>query len=328
MNQVIYVTGHRHPDTDSVAAAIAYSSLKKHQGLNCIPCRLGELNDETKYLLDRFGFEQPYHLKDARVTLSEIQLSEPVMVQRDTTIYETVQLMESKHIPMIAVVDEQEHFLGIVTYQDISMVGMGDTSFGIDLLKQTTVEAIAKTLNGKIVYASPQTHLNGKVSIVAMTKHGLDNYEVKDRIVMLGDDTQAQVDAIEKGAGLLIVVWAQTIDEKVIALAKEKQCSIVISGHGAMNTSRYLYFAPPIHLLMNEKVISFHEWEVAEDVLKKMLKTRFRTYPVLDQEEKYVGYVMRYDILNSKNKSIVMVDHNEFSQSVRAIEKEIGRAHV
>ena len=117
------------------------------------------------------------------------------------------------------------------------------------------------------------------------------------------------------------MVWAQTIDEKVIALAKEKQCSIVISGHGAMNTSRYLYFAPPIHLLMNEKVISFHEWEVAEDVLKKMLKTRFRTYPVLDQEEKYVGYVMRYDILNSKNKSIVMVDHNEFSQSVRAIEK-------
>lgn len=321
MNQVIYVTGHRHPDTDSVAAAIAYSSLKKRQGLNCIPCRLGELNDETKYLLDRFGFEQPYHLKDARVTLSEIQLSEPVMVQRDTTIYETVQLMEGKHIPMIAVVDEQEHFLGIVTYQDISMVGMGDTSFGIDLLKQTTIEAIAKTLNGKIVYASPQTHLNGKVSIVAMTKHGLDNYEVKDRIVMLGDDTQAQVDAIEKGAGLLIVVWAQTIDEKVIALAKEKQCSIVISGHGAMNTSRYLYFAPPIHLLMNEKVISFHEWEVAEDVLKKMLKTRFRTYPVLDQEEKYVGYVMRYDILNSKNKSIVMVDHNEFSQSVRAIEK-------
>lgn len=131
MNQVIYVTGHRHPDTDSVAAAIAYSSLKKHQGLNCIPCRLGELNDETKYLLDRFGFEQPYHLKDARVTLSEIQLSEPVMVQRDTTIYETVQLMESKHIPMIAVVDEQEHFLGIVTYQDISMVGMGDTSLAL-----------------------------------------------------------------------------------------------------------------------------------------------------------------------------------------------------
>ncbi len=321
MEKIVYVTGHRHPDTDSVAAAIAYSELKKHQGMNCIPCRLGELNDESKYLLKRFHFEEPYHLKDARVSLSEIEINKPITVKADATIHEVVQLMEEDHLPMIAVIDDDSHLLGIVTYQDLSSIGMGDTSFGIDLLKKTSVEAIAKTLNGKIIHLAKQSHLNGKVSIVAMTQCGLSNYEVKDRIVMLGDDTQAQMDAIEKGAGLLIVVWTKAIDSKVIDLAKEKNCSIVISGHGAMNTSRYLYFAPPISLLMNQNVIQFHEYEIAEDVLKKMLKTRYRSYPVLDEKDRYIGYVMRFDLLKAKNKSIVMVDHNEFSQSVRAIEK-------
>ena len=321
MEKVVYVTGHRHPDTDSVAAAIAYSALKNQQGKNCIPCRLGELNDETKYLLDRFGFEEPYHLKDARVSLGEIQLNKPIVVHPDTTIHETVQLMDEESVPMIAVVDDENYLVGIVTYQDISSIGMGDTALGIDLLKQTKVESIAKVLNGKIVHLASESHLNGKVSIVAMTKCGLSNYEVKDRIVMLGDDTQSQIEAIQKGAGLLIVVWSNSIDSSVVSLAEKNNCSIVISGHGAMNTSRYLYFAPPISLMMNKDVIKFHNYEIAEEALKKMLKTRFRTYPVLDEDDHYIGYVMRYDILNSRNKSIVMVDHNEFSQSVRAIEK-------
>ncbi len=321
MNNTIYVTGHKHPDTDSIAAAIAYSDLKSKQGIKCIPCRLGELNEETKYLLNRFGFEEPYYLKDARVSLSEIDLNKPIMVKEDTTIQEVVHIMDENHIPMIGITDENQKLLGIVTYQDISSVGMKDTALGIDLLKHTTLQAIEKTLNGKIIYEANSPHINGKVSIIAMSQQGLANYEIKDRMVMLGDDVQSQIETIKKGAGLLILIWTSTIDEEVIQLAKEYQCSILISGHGAMNTSRYLYFAPPIKLLMNQNIIKFYNWELAEDVLKKMLKTRFRTYPVIDEDNHFVGYVTRYDILNSKNKQIVMVDHNEFSQSVRAIEK-------
>ena len=321
MNNTIYVTGHKHPDTDSIASAIAYSSLKSKQGIKCIPCRLGELNEETKYLLNRFGFEEPYYLKDARVSLSEINLNKPIMVKEDTTIHEIIEIMDENHIPMIGICDNEQRLLGIITYQDISTVGMKDTALGIDLLKHTTLEAIEKTLNGKIIYKANTPHINGKVSIVAMSKQGLTNYEIQDRMVMLGDDIQSQIEAIKKGAGLLILVWADTIDEEVIKLAKEYQCSILISGHGAMNTSRYLYFAPPIKLLMNKDIVKFYNWELAEDVLKKMLKTRYRTYPVIDDDNHFVGYVTRYDILKSKNKQIVMVDHNEFSQSVRAIEK-------
>ena len=321
MSQTIYVTGHKHPDTDSVASAIAYAYLKNQQGVDCVACRLGELNDETKYLLDRFGFVAPFYLKDARISLSEIALDDPLCVHPDTTIYETLQLMEKENKPSIAVTDETGKVLGIIANQDISKIGMGDTSLGIDLLKVTSVENIAKTLDGTIVYNDAQFHLNGKVSIIALAKQGLTNYDVKSRIVMLGDDKDAQMQAIKKGAGILIVVWAKTIDPEVIEVAKEHHCPIILSGHGAMNTSRYLYFSPVTALLMHSDPVSFHYWELAEDASKKMAKSRFRSYPVLDEKDGLVGYVSRYHILNSQNKSIVMVDHNEFSQSVRAIEK-------
>ena len=289
--------------------------------MDCVACRLGELNDETKYLLDRFGFVAPYYLKDARVSLSDIALDDPLCVHPDTTIYETLQLMENENKPSIAVTDDTGKVLGIIANQDISKIGMGDTSLGIDLLKVTSVENIAKTLDGTIVYNDEQFHLNGKVSIIALAKQGLTNYDVQSRIVMLGDDKDAQIQAIQKGAGILIVVWAKSVDPDVIEQAKQYHCPIIISGHGAMNTSRYLYFAPVTSLLMHPNPVSFHYWELAEDASKKMAKSRFRSYPVLDENDALVGYVSRYHILNSKNKSIVMVDHNEFSQSVRAIEK-------
>jgi manganese-dependent inorganic pyrophosphatase len=74
----VYITGHQHPDTDSVASAIAYAFFKRANGIKSIPCRLGDLNNETEYLLKRFGFEKPLLLKDARITLADLELDEPV----------------------------------------------------------------------------------------------------------------------------------------------------------------------------------------------------------------------------------------------------------
>ena len=104
--------------------------------------------------------------------------------------------------------------------------------------------------------------------------------QVQDRLVVLGNDAKAQKTAITKGAGILIVVWSDSIDDEVLELAKLHHCPIIISGHGTMNTSRYLYFSPSVKLLMKRDVVSFNMDEFVEDVGKKMLKTRYRSYPV------------------------------------------------
>ena len=147
------------------------------------------------------------------------------------------------------------------------------------------------------------------------------NYELQDRLVIVGNDSEAQEAAIRKGAGILVAVWTEHIEESVIALAKEYHCPIILSGHGTMNTSRYLFFSPPVKLLMKTDLVSFNKNEFVDEVGKKMLKSRYRSYPVIDDENHLIGYVSRYHILNQHNKKVILVDHNEYAQSVKSIEK-------
>ena len=320
-NDTVYITGHIHPDSDSIASAIGYAFFKRAKGIKAVPCRLGKLNAETTWLLNRFGFEEPMLLQDARKTLAEIDMDSPVSISPETTIYETIMMMEKQKRTAFCVADEKGNILGIVTKSDLTTIGLGDTASGIELLAKTSIDDICATINGRMVYRDTKFHLNGKVSIIALTAAKTENYEIKDRIVIVGDDPEAQKQLIQRGTGMLIVVWAKDIDPEVIRTAEKFHCPVIISGHGSMNTSRYVYFAPPVKLVMTHNLIMFRTNELAEDAGRKMMTTRYRTYPVVDMKGHLAGYVSRYHIMNFQNKKIILVDHNEFSQSVRAVEK-------
>ena len=319
--KTVYITGHRHPDTDSIASAIAYALLQRRKGINAVPCRLGPINTETRWLLERFGFEEPMLFEDARATIKEIDMDPPLTITPETTIYETLQLMKQNNKQSYGVVNQKGQLLGMVTRSDLSRVGLGDTAAAIQLLKDTPLDYIAKTIRGFFAYRDEEYHFNGKVSIIAMTETGLNDYDIRDRLVMLGNDTEAQKAAIRKGAGILVVVWTKEIAPEVIELAKAHHCPIIISGHGTMNTSRYLYFAPPVRLIMLKSLVSFNMDEFVEDVGKKMLKSRYRSYPVIDNNNYLRGYLSRYHILDYRNKQVILVDHNEYTQSVKGVEK-------
>lgn len=321
MNQdTIYVTGHRNPDSDSIIASIAYAAFKQRQGQDAIACCLGEPNAETKYLLQRFGFEEPMLLEDARATLADIEMDAPITIQPDTTVREALKKMNDYHTKTFGVVNEKNQFIGLITKSILSKVAMGDTSYTINLLKETPLDHIVKTIDGQLVHREENIHFNGKVSIIAMAQSGLANYDLKDRLVILGNDESVQKQVIEMGAGVVVLVWCKEVSQEVIQLAKKHHCAIIISGHGTMNTSRYLYFSPPVSLLMKKDVVRFNSDEFAKDAGKKMMKTRYRSYPVVDHYNRVVGYVSRYHILSYKNKKMILVDHNEYAQSVKGIE--------
>jgi manganese-dependent inorganic pyrophosphatase len=319
-NDVVYVTGHKHPDSDSICSVIGYATLKQKLGVNAIACRLGDINLETEYLLKKFGFNKPMYLDDARSQLHEIEMDEAVSISPETTILEAYNLLEQQHKQALTVVNEKGQLLGMITNSNISRVAMGDTAKSIDLLKKTPIEYIAKTIKGKLIYTPEHLRINGKVSIVAIAANKLDNYELTDRIVIVGNDTTAQIEAMDKGAGCLIVVWANTVASVVVMKARETGCAVIISGHGTLNTSRYLFYSSPIKDIMTVDPISFNKLEYVDNVSKKIVKSRFRSYPVVDDKKRVFGLVSRYHLLNSKNKSLILLDHNESSQSVENVE--------
>ena len=318
----VYVIGHKNPHADSVAAAIAYAAYKREQGIDAVPCVLGKINKESKYLLDRFGFEKPMLLETAQVRLDEVDLASPIAITPETTIFESVHLMDKEKREGFAVVDEEKKILGWVSKSDLANIALNDTKLLHGMLRDTPTEYIAKTISGSVVYDDAERHLNGKVSILTMTnKDNLEDYDVTDRIVITGSNKKAQKILIEKGAGMLIIIWVKKVDDSVIKLAEEHHCTIILSGYGAMNTSRFLFFAPPVRMMMTKKPMKFYVHELAEDAGRKMGRAQFRAFPVVDEEEHLIGYLMRHHILNYNDKQLILVDHNEFSQSVKGIEK-------
>lgn len=318
---LVYVCGHKYPDTDSIVSAIAYAHLKQMQGVNAVACRLGPINDETRYVLEKFNINPPILLKDARATLDEIEMDDVKTISLDTTIREAMDIMAETGRQALAVVNEKNQLLGVVTNSNLSYVAVGDTAHTIDMLSRTSVENIAKTIEGKLVYAPLDFTFNGKVSIVAIASTRLQHYEVKDRLVIIGNDTEAQIAAIEKGAAGIITVWTDMIAPSVIEKAKENNTAIIMSSLGTLNTSRYLFFSASVKEVMTTDPIIFNKSEFVEEVGKKMLKTRYRAYPVVDDQNRIYGFVSRYHILNRQNKRLILVDHNEYSQSVEGIDE-------
>ena len=270
----VYVTGHKHPDSDSVASAIGYAFYKRANGIKAIPCRLGKLSAETKYLLKRFGFEMPMLLEDARYKLGEIDLDEPVSIEPDKTLFEAIQILQKNNRQICSVVDPEGRLLGIVTRSDAADLSMGDTESTSKLLQDTPVECICKAVGGRIVYNDPMSRVNGKVSIIALTKEKLTDFDFRDMILITGNDPKVHEDLVRMGAGVLIVVRTDQVAPEVIEAAKEHHCSVIISGHDTMNTSRYVYFAPRVSKVMKKNPIKFYASELVEDAGRKAQSVR------------------------------------------------------
>ncbi len=318
-NNAIYIHGHKNPDTDSVVSAIAYAYLKNQLDIPAVACRLGALNDETEYLLDRFGFEPPMLLKDARATLDEIDVDTANSIHLDTSIKDAMTMVQ-KNRQTLAVVDDLGTLVGVVTSSNLAHVAMGDTAHTIELLKRTPVENIVNAIDGQLIYKPKNFRFNGKTSIIAIAQSKLENYQLDNRLVIVGNDVEAQIQTIEKGAACLVTVWTEEVDDRVLQKAIEKGCAVIQSSHGTMNTSRYLLFSPSVREVMTTDLVTFNKNEFVEDVGVVMLQTRFRSYPVVNDDNTIYGFISRFHILNSHSKRLILVDHNEYSQSVEGVE--------
>lgn len=314
----LYVCGHRNPDADSILSAVATAELCRLTGHAAVACRAGSVPADAAWVLKHFGFDFPQLLEDARLSLQEIQLSPARSCRAIDTIFDALQCMNDPDRPYLGVTDEEGRLLGMVTRNDLADIGMQDTALGIRLLQTARLEDIARTLSGTVA-VTPELplHIDGRVSIVALSDHSVSRYEVKDRIVIVGDSPEAQLKLVEQGAGLLVLVWTDRVDPAVRQAAQEYGCPVVISGHGSMNTSRYLYFSVQIRHVMTPDPVTFRRTFFVQEAIREMRRHRYRAYPVVDDEMHLLGFLETDAALNFQERKMIRVDHNEDGQSVK-----------
>ena len=318
---VTYISGHRNPDTDSIVAAMALASLHKTLGEEgYVAARLGHLNDETAFLLKKFGFKPPQMLTTVQTQISDIDFDLPPKLGANVPISHAWELIQQNpNISALPVVNEDGTLYGIMTAGIIAASDMATIS--TPRIENVPVFNILSALEGTILNREEDVfdQLSGEMIIALPTASGCLRGVKKDTILICGQQEDVLEEALKKGVSC-IICCESNLAEKYRNIAS-KTC-LIATPFDVWRAARMLYQSVPVgRKAQRENLVSFHLSDFLDDVKEAVLQSRFRSYPVLDEENRVVGTLSRFHLLQPQRKRIILVDHNEVSQSVPGLEQ-------
>lgn len=324
MKETVYIIGHKNPDSDSICSALAYADYKNGSGdMEAIAVRLGETNRETRFILNYFGVEEPQLMETVRLSVEDLKFDNVAPVSPDISLRMALNIMNNNSLNSLPVIDENEQLVGVVTVSDIvqNYIDVWDNSF---LGKsEVSIDNIIDTLSAKSIIVPEKTRpYHGKLLVLAMEPNSLKEYIEENDIVICGDREDVQEVAINNNISLMIVTGKGELDTKLINLANEKNITIISTPYDTFTASRLISQSVSIkHVMTKENLVVFSLDDLVDDVKVQMSQTRYRSYPVIDHENKVIGSISRYHLISSMKKKVILVDHNERSQSIDGLEE-------
>ena len=316
MKEKVYVFGHQNPDTDSVTSAIAVAYLKKCLGIKAEPRILGEINKETKFILKYFNVKQPSYLDNVKLQIKDVDYCKGVYIDENSTIIDAYNYLKEKNITGSPIVDKNKKIKGMITSKDIVAKLIDDSSH-----VNTSYDNLVRVLKGKKILKN-DIEFNGGVFVATLDSDTIvNNYSFnKDTILIVGKRNSIIKHAIENEVKLIILVGNTDIDHSIIEEAERKKLNIISTPYNSFETSRMVILSEYIKNLMNkDKFYKFSEAYNFYDFLKEARKLGHNNYPVVNKYDECIGLI-RITEKNEKHlKKVILVDHNESSQSVEGL---------
>lgn len=317
----IYVTGHRNPDTDSIVSAMAYAALRNALGdREYRACRLGHLSDETQSVLERFGFTPPEWIKTVRTQVRDLDYDTPPALSSAVTVSRAWKILSSdRSIAAIPVTNEDGTLYGMLSAGDIAASDM--QSIERPYIDQIPVFNLLSVLEGRLMNEAGNMvdTISGEVSIALPQSCENLLFSGRDSIVVCGHQPEMVRRALDMDAACVIVCQAELDDE--LRNYPTDTC-IISTPFDAYRAVRLIYQSVPIHrICRTDDIECFHLDDFVDDVREGMLKSRYRCYPILDENDRVVGTLSRYHLIKPRRKQVVLVDHNEAAQSVPGLDQ-------
>ena len=322
--KAIKVLGHRNPDTDSICSALAYSRLKnildpEHP---CKPCRAGLLNRETEFVLQYFNAPLPQLYTDVRPQIRDVDIRKSPAVDGEMSLRRAWMTMRDNDIDTLCVADEQGRLDGLITVKDVATANMDTLSPDSLAVARTSYQNVIDILDGTVLAGKIEgRYVEGRIVIGAGSAEQMERAINKGDIVIVGNRSQSQLTAIEMGAGCIVVSSNTKVSNIIRMLAEEQDCVIISTPKGSYGAGQMISQAAPIrHYMRREKLTTVTPDSLVEQTTKAMAEVRFRYFPVVDRDGKYLGVVSRRNMMNVHKKQMILVDHNEKSQAVEGLE--------
>ena len=320
----VYITGHKNPDTDSICSAIAYAEFKRRtEDKEFLACRCGEINEETQFVLQHFDAPEPVLFTDASTEVKEIEVHRVAGVDHETSVKQAWNTMGKQNVITMPIVKEDGSLEGLITVSDIAKSYMDIHDSDILSKANTSFESIAETLDGTIVVGSGKTHFTeGRVVVGSFDPFTMGSYIREKDLVIMGNRPEDMIVAMEQKVTGIVVGLNAEISDLIIKLARELDCIIIRSPYDTYTNARLITQALPVRYLMTGKnIISFHLNDKVSDIREIMRNMRHRDFPVLDENDAYIGTISRRNLIGCKGKKVILVDHNERSQAVDHVEE-------
>ena len=320
----VVVIGHRNPDTDSICSAIAYAELKnKTSSLVCEPRRAGRMNQETEFVLKKFGVTPPRMCTDVNPKIRDVDFREMPGINGSTSLRKAWEIMRDKQIDTLPITDADNELLGLITVKDIATANMDVFDTEVLAKSRTSYKNILETLGGTMVVGDANAVCTtGHIKIGTATPEMLESAVEKGDIVILTNRYESQLCAIEKEASLLIICNGAKVGRTIQRIAEETGVAIMSVACDSYAAGKLMSQCAPISYYMTrEDIVKFTLVTPVSDVTRVMTKVRHRYFPVLDEDGKYCGMVSRRNIIALRKRRIILVDHNEATQAVEGFDQ-------
>ena len=320
----VVVIGHRNPDTDSICSAIAYAELKnKTSSLVCEPRRAGRMNQETEFVLKKFGVTPPRMCTDVNPKIRDVDFREMPGINGSTSLRKAWEIMRDKQIDTLPITDAGNELLGLITVKDIATANMDVFDTGVLAKSHTSYKNILETLGGTMVVGDENAVCTtGHIKIGTATPEMLESAVEKGDIVILTNRYESQLCAIEKEASLLIICNGAKVGHTIQRIAAEMGVAIMSVACDSYAAGKLMSQCAPISYYMTrDDIVKFTLVTPVSDVTRVMTKVRHRYFPVLDEDGKYCGMVSRRNNIALRKRRIILVDHNEATQAVEGFDQ-------
>ncbi len=319
----IYVTGHRNPDTDSIAAAIGYAELKNRQdpGSEYVAVRLGSVNAQTAWALRRSGAESPERMEHVMLRVRDVMREEFPVADHSQPVREVGRTMAAEDLDLVPVVDDDGVLIGVITERALARRYIREARKSHTLRESpTSVAAIVSVLEGEQIEGGDET-VAGRVWVHSIDAARSDSKISEGDAVVVGNRPDAQRQSIELGASLIVTSNDVPASEEIRELARERGVCVVTSPLDSYLTSRMISLAAPCEAMIDREPLTVQRDDLLSDVAELVKDVHYRAAVAVDAEGKPVGLITRSDLVSPRPRRVILVDHAEQAQSVVGVEQ-------
>jgi manganese-dependent inorganic pyrophosphatase len=320
--QRVYVTGHRNPDTDSIASAIGYAELKGRLDSrnDYVPARLGELNDQTRWVLDRAGASEPDFLPHIMLRVRDVMRHEFPIADCNAPVREVGLMLAASDLELVPIVDDDGALAGVLTDRGLARRYVRESQEASRLDAPTAVSAIVEVLQGKLV-AGEDKKVAGRVYVLAMDADSLPAEIAEHDIAVAGNREDVQRRALEIGVDLLVTSNGSVPSGEILGLARERGTAVVSSPLDTYVTGRMITLSAPCRALSESDPLTVRRNDLLSDVSEEVKDVHYRAAVAVDGDRRPVGLVTRDDLVRPTPRRVLLVDHAEAAQSVPGVEE-------